>query len=231
MARSDTITQTREVFWQNVMRELLTSLSIFCSQQAARRASLAATSVAAEGAAAPGVAKEADASITGAVGMMLAQASPLSIGDPASDEDDEEGTDAAEFEVPESVGSEPGNIFDGRLAVITSLGQRVSIAEVHPVFACGVPGPHGPNLLSSIVECSVFEIRTPGGEVYTLPIHEIKAFHALTPELVEELGKAVGVQEKGNEEHPFGFAAFTSLARNQGALSDVPQVEREWLGE
>ena len=28
--------------------------------------------------------------------------------------------------------------FDGRLAVITSLGARIPIAEVHPLFACSV---------------------------------------------------------------------------------------------
>ena len=114
-------------------------------------------------------------------------------------------------------------MFDGRLAVITSLGQRIPIAEVHPVFGCGVPGPNGANPLSMIVECSVFEIRTPGGEVYTLPIHEIKAFHALTPELVEEIGRSAGLEGSGDTETPFGFAAFTSLARNQGTLV-MPQL-------
>lgn len=166
--------------------------------------------------------------------MMLAQ-SAVPMGDPGEDPDDDDDQgddeDEATFEIPEKVGADPDNVFDGRLAVITSLGQRIPIAEVHPVFACGIRGPEGANLLSAIVECSVFEIRTPGGEVYTLPIHEIKAFHALTPELVEELGKAAGVHEEGNATEPFGFAAFTSLARNQGALSDVPPVEREWQGE
>lgn len=216
------IADTREVFWQNMMRELLTSLAMLSSKRTAKR-----------GLPSKGPATDAGSSEPPATG-----ASPIGamsgLGDLGLGEDDdvdEGGGDEPTFDVPVTVGVEPGNIFDGRLAVITSLGQRIPIAEIHPVFGCGVPGPNGANPLSMIVECSVFEIRTPGGEVYTLPIHEIKAFHALTPELVEEIGRAVGAEGGDDGEKPFGFAAFTSLARNQGALSEVPIVEREWQGE
>lgn len=210
-----------------MMRELLTSLSSLSAQLASQRAAAARLP------AAPGNPAPASA-IDGASGTVISRAmSPTApIGDPQEEPDNEdEESDDASFSVPETVGREPGNVFDGRLAVITSLGQRIPIAEVHPVFACGMRSPDGSNLLSTIIECSVFEIRTPGGEVYTLPIHEIKAFHALTPELVEELGKALGVQSGEDATQPFGFAAFTSLARNQGALSEIPAVEPEWQGE
>jgi hypothetical protein len=226
------IALTREVFWQNVMRELLTSLSVLASQQASRAAAAAGKSLAdASQAGRPATGPSTGARGGSVTERMIGAAVP--IGDPIlhGENEEEVGDDGGEFEIPANVGAEPGNLFDGRLAVITSLGQRIPIAEVHPVFACGVRGPDGSHLLSSIIECSVFEIRTPGGEVYTLPIHEIKAFHALTPELVEELGKALGVQKGEDDSQPFGFAAFTSLARNQGALSEVPQVEREWQGE
>lgn len=218
----------RQVFWQNMMRELLTSLSVLCGQLASRRAA------AARPPSSPSPqASEPAPSIDGVAGAVVGRAmhpgTPL--GDPGVDEDHEDEGDDHSFTVPEGVGKDHANVFDGRLAIITSLGQRIPIAEVHPVFACGVRDADGANLLSTIIECSVFEIRTPGGEVHTLPIHEIKAFHALTPELVEELGKALNVQDGDNGAQPFGFAAFTSLARNQGALSEVPAVEREWQGE
>lgn len=245
----DEVALTREVFWQNVMRELLTSLSILSSQMAARRAALKAASLAigemvqSAGKATPAgpiptvppVAVPQD----GAVGHIVGQAVPpsgqpvgagVSVGDPVEDEDDE-GDEETSFELPENVGVEPHNVFDGRLAVITSLGQRIPIAEVHPVFACGIRGPAGADVLSTIIECTVFEIRTPGGEVYTLPVHEIKSFHALTPELIEELGKAAGSRDENDAVQPFGFAAFTSLVRNRGGLSEVPVVPSEYEGE
>ncbi len=214
------IADTREVFWQNMMRELLTSLSVIASKRSAKRGT-------------PTKGPDSDSTFveptaTGAT-PVGARAGVGNLGLPDDDEDDADGEPT--YDVPDTVGKVPGNMFDGRLAVITSLGQRIPIAEVHPVFGCGVPGPNGANPLSMIVECSVFEIRTPGGEVYTLPIHEIKAFHALTPELVEEIGRSAGLEGSGETETPFGFAAFTSLARNQGTLSEVPFVEREWQGE
>lgn len=215
------IAETREVFWQNMMRELLTSLSVIASKRGAKRGTPTTGPQSQD--------SRAEPPATGAspIGAM-AGLDDLGL---ESDEAGEEADGESTFDVPVTVGKEPGNMFDGRLAVITSLGQRVPIAEVHPVFGCGVPGPNGANPLSMIVECSVFEIRTPGGEVYTLPIHEIKAFHALTPELVEEIGRSAGLEGSGDAEKPFGFAAFTSLARNQGTLSEVPFVEREWQGE
>lgn len=149
----------RELFWQNVMRQILTSLSIK-SLQADQH-----------------------------------QAEPM---------------------------------FDGRLAVMTRTGDRIGIASVHPVFACGISaGGATARALSMAVECSVFQIRTPGGEVFTLPLHELRAFHALTPELMRELEAAAQAEQQGEEGKPFGFAAFTSLSREQGgaASSGEPRAK------
>ncbi len=116
----------------------------------------------------------------------------------------------------------PSDVLDGRLAVITREGARIPIAAVTPLFACGVPDDDDQRVLSMDVECTVFQVRTPTGEVYTLPLHEIRAFHALTDELMERLREAARAQ--ANDEapvtnEPFGFAAFTSLARSRkGAL-------------
>lgn len=142
------VTVARELFWQNVMREILTSLSVISS--------------------------------TGA---------------PAGE----------------------GDLFDGRLAVITQLGQRIPIAGVMPLFACGIDTSDTERELSLAVECTVFQIRTPGGEVFTLPLHEMRSFHSLSEELIERIRKeSSGRQDDSTEEHePFGFAAYTSLARTK----------------
>jgi hypothetical protein len=147
----ENVTVARELFWQNVMREILTSLSVIS-------------------------------------------------------------------------GVEPGNgqganddLFDGRLAIITQLGQRVPIAAVYPLFACGIDTSDTDRELSMAVECTVFQIRTPGGEVFTLPLHEMRAFHSLSEELIERIRKeAAGRSDQTEDEaEPFGFAAYTSLARTK----------------
>ena len=156
------LAQRRELFWQNVVREILSSLAAAAATASGR---LSAT---AKGAAAGG--------------------SPLL------------------------------DLFDGRTAVITRLGQRIPIADVYPVFACSVPSAsEHDRMLSSDVQCSVFQIRTPSGEVYTLPVHEIVAVHALSEALVKRLEQAAAEAFEGHadENRPFGFAAFTSLARSE----------------
>ena len=114
-------------------------------------------------------------------------------------------------------------MFDGRIAVVTRLGQRVPIASIFPLFACSVPGVRGKSrFLSEEVQCTVYQIRTPNGEVYTIPLHEISTLHALSPELIErlqrqsELGGRSPAGAGGPARRPFGFAAFTSLAHSEG---------------
>lgn len=120
--------------------------------------------------------------------------------------------------------------LDGRMAVITSAGQRVPIADVYPLFACGIPGNADEKALSIAVECTVFQIVTPSGEVYTLPLHEIRGFHALSPELMKQLAEATRSEEGGSRTEPFGFAAFTSLAKGEGAGSSGRAAKGgEWM--
>jgi hypothetical protein len=153
------VTVARELFWQNVMREILTSLSV------------------------------------------LSGAQPAGQRPPTDD------------------------LFDGRLAIITQLGQRVPIAAVFPLFACGIDTSDTDRELSMAVECTVFQIRTPGGEVFTLPLHEMRAFHSLSEELIERIRKEAGeVADVDPGEHePFGFAAYTSLARTR-LIPDGPSL-------
>ncbi|MEM1072112.1 MAG: hypothetical protein AAGB48_08090 [Planctomycetota bacterium] len=167
----------RELFWQNVIREMLTSLS---TAAMAREAQVAAAQ---------------RREMTSRVDTPEGPVSEVTIREP----------------VPEDT------LFDGRLAVMTTSGTRIPIGGVTPLFACGIDTSSHERSLSMAVECSVFQIRTPTGEMYTLPLHEIRGFHALTPELVDTLRAQAGVGRIEQPDEPFGFAAFTSLAREAEA--------------
>lgn len=156
----------RELFWQNVSRDILTTLSVLAQHQRAAEQQLKLE----QGASTPSDVK--------------------------------------------SAGESQGHPFDGRMAVITSLGQRIPIAEVHPLFACSINDTPQHRALSAKVQCSVFQIRTPAGEVYTIPLHEIASFHALTPELMQKITDASSGQSS-DDGRPFGFAAFRSLAEGE----------------
>lgn len=117
----------------------------------------------------------------------------------------------------------PDNLFDGRIAVITVQGKRIPIAAVTPLLACGFPGSDAEKALSIALECTVFQIHTPTGEVFTLPLHEIRAVHSLSEELMRRMEEAASEASGENEEHePFGFAAFTSLSRAQRHVPENP---------
>jgi len=111
-------------------------------------------------------------------------------------------------------------LFDGRMAVITHAGDRIAIGEVYPMLACGINGDDADRAVSQAVECSIFQIKTPAGELWTLPVHEIRSFHALTPELMQQIEQA-GRENRsrrhggGDRDMPFGFEAYTSLARGE----------------
>jgi hypothetical protein len=103
-------------------------------------------------------------------------------------------------------------LFDGRTAVLTNAGERIPIAEVFPLFACGLPNSEQSKAASIAVECTVFRVRTPSGEMFTLPVQEVRALHSLTPELIKELEQAAltqGPSENGSAPGPFGFAAYS----------------------
>jgi hypothetical protein len=109
-------------------------------------------------------------------------------------------------------GSQP-ELFDGRIAILTRGGERIPVGDVTPMFACGIPGSAAERAASIAVECTVFRIRTPGGEVFTLPLSEIRGLHALTPELMQELEKEASALEGDDASgKPFGLAAFRSIA-------------------
>jgi hypothetical protein len=60
------------------------------------------------------------------------------------------------------------------------------------------------------VECTVFRIQTPEGEVFTFPVHEIRGIASLTEELIKQLEQAsLGrMRPDSAAPGPFGFAAF-----------------------
>lgn len=110
-----------------------------------------------------------------------------------------------------------GDLFDGRIAVITHLGQRIPVADIYPVFSCSVSGTPNDRLRSADVQCTVYRITSPLGETFTLPISQIAMIHSLSDELIKHLESAAEAQAAAMEEEdeqglPFGFAAYTSLS-------------------
>lgn len=120
------------------------------------------------------------------------------------------------------------DMFDGRMGVITVQGQRIPVADVIPVFACSAPSSDNSRTLSSDIQCTVFRIRTPSGETYTLPITQIVGVHSISAAVAEQMEAAAQEMEEtdadGNK-MPFGFAAYTSLAKAeaQGNADDASE--------
>lgn len=118
------------------------------------------------------------------------------------------------------------DLFDGRFGIVTSQGVRVGIKNIFPLFACSIPGTDWERESSVAVQCTVFRIATPDGEIYTLPVHEIVTVHSMTPELIEQMAKAEreaeGDDAEETEKRPFGLAAFHALPRlpNTGIEGD-----------
>jgi len=118
-------------------------------------------------------------------------------------------------------------MFDGRLALITTTGQRIPIADIFPVFACSVAGSAAKRNLSSDVQCTIFQVRTPTGEIFTLPVSEIRSFHSLSEDLVQSLEARAEAAAGGKDASrtPFGFAAFTSLSAEADARGTSADAE------
>lgn len=119
------------------------------------------------------------------------------------------------------------DLLDGRFGVLTRSGERIPIAQVEPVFGMSVRGSDEDRDASSAVQMTVFRIATPEGEVFTLPVSEIRGFHELTPELLERLEQAEREADdpagRPGSEQPFGLAAFRALPRVQhGPAPDHP---------
>jgi hypothetical protein len=147
----------REVFWQNVLREILVSLATISQRRSNART------------------------------------------------DDDHAADA----------------LDGRLGLILGSGKRLSITDVFPVFAAGVGKSSRDRALSAAVECTVFQVRSVEGEVFTIPLSQIRGFHTLDEALMARIQEAARSQGEDGQGEPFGFAAYTSLAKrgDSGDLS------------
>ncbi len=104
-------------------------------------------------------------------------------------------------------------MYDGRVAVITTLGARIPIADVQPMLACSIATSDAHRALSAEVQCSVFQIRTPAGEVFTIPLNQISSVHVLTADLLNQLegANAAHTGEGDGQAKPFGYSAFTEL--------------------
>ena len=107
-------------------------------------------------------------------------------------------------------------LFDGRFGILTREGERIGVRSVSPLFACSIPGSPEEKDASVAVQCTVFQITTPEGEVFTLPVHEIRGMHTMTEELLEKLKALAEDEESGeedSEQRPFGLAAFAALPK------------------
>ncbi len=114
-------------------------------------------------------------------------------------------------------------MMDGRIAVLTRAGERIPIGGVEPLFPCSVSSPETMQLCMA-VQCTVFNIRTPTGEVFTLPLEEIRGVHTLTEDLIRQIEQAAKQVAGEDADEPFGFAAFTSLAKQaQNKSSTEPK--------
>lgn len=117
-----------------------------------------------------------------------------------------------------AVSAKRPELLDGRFAVLTHGGERIPIAQVTPLFGFTVRGNEAERRTSAAIQMTVFRIATPDGEVFTLPVTEIRAFHELTPELLSRLqqvesDEARAAGEDNSESRPFGFAAFQALPK------------------
>ncbi|CAN5839129.1 hypothetical protein BH11PLA1_BH11PLA1_18900 [soil metagenome] len=123
------------------------------------------------------------------------------------------------------VAADPATKLDGRVAILTHAGERIPIAEVHPLFACSIATPDAERDLSALVQCSVFRIVTPSGEAFTFPLSEIRGLHALTEELQQQIEAELAQAQAGDEPaRPFGFAAFAATMNSPllNASLDAP---------
>lgn len=225
----------RELFWNNVMRDILMSLSVMRLEYAeaierAQQLEAAGQALGTSGAdtsAAP--APQAPGGPGPSALHGTRDGARNESGDESGEEDEgsedredgEDGGGSAEERLAakaESEGIELSGVppFDGRMAVITQLGVRIAIADVYPLFACSIGDTAMERALSEDVQCSVFQIRTPQGEVFTLPLHEIRSFHSLSEELMREIAESASREDASGVKTtvPFGFGAYTSLAKS-----------------
>lgn len=200
------IAVTRDLFWQNIVREMLTGLSVLADSRRYQLLAELQTRL--------GQVQVQGATITTSPDLVPAR--------PASEDPGAE----AEGNGGLGPGEHPEMPLDGRVAILTKGGERIPIADVRPMLACSVPGTEAERALSIDVQCTIFQIVAPSGEVFTLPLHEIRAIHAISEDLMDKLREASRRQDAAagragdaDDSKPFGFAAFTSLARSPSGTS------------
>lgn len=123
------------------------------------------------------------------------------------------------FETGHADASEKPKLLDGRLTLITYRGERIPIGAVRPLINFGVGRTREEKQLSMMLQGTVYQIITPDGDVFTLPLHEIRGLHALSESIMQQLQSAAERADQTDAGAPFGFAAFTSLAQG---LHDRP---------
>ena len=109
------------------------------------------------------------------------------------------------------------DLCEGRIVLLTRGGEEIPVATAEPLFPCSMTDADDFELCMA-VQCTVFNIQTPNGEVFTLPLEEIRGIYTVTDELYEQLKTAAAEAQESDgdgaeSQEPFGFAAFTSLAR------------------
>jgi hypothetical protein len=112
------------------------------------------------------------------------------------------------------------DIMDGRVSIITALGERIPVSGVEPLFSCSIVDDPKARALCMAVQSTVFNIRTPVGEIVTLPLNQIVSVRVLSDELLRQLEAAASRVSAGGESEPFGFAAYTSLSKQQNESKD-----------
>lgn len=114
---------------------------------------------------------------------------------------------------------------DGRIGVLTRSGERIPLAGAEPLFPCSIAAPEA-QALCIAVQATVFNLRTPSGEVFTLPVSEIRGMHTLTDEALRSMEDEAKRMTTGDAQsaEPFGFAAFTSLNRPRHDSMNQPGI-------
>lgn len=133
--------------------------------------------------------------------------------------------------MPEGAGAP----LNGQMSIITRLGARLPVAAVIPMVAANPAARGEAKALAMLVQCSVFQIVTTDGEQWILPIHEVASFQAISEQAAADIERA-NLAARDDRGEPFGFAAFTSLARGQGIATpadsaDRPPLSHEFGGE
>jgi len=114
--------------------------------------------------------------------------------------------------------AERPELLDGRFAILTRAGERIAVKAIRPLLAVSLPETDEDLAMSQILQCTVFQVLTPAGEEYTLPLHEIRALHSVSEDLAAELERqAQRLLGTGAEREPFGFAAYKAMVERRRA--------------